>query len=159
MERLRKLVFFGTFLCAVVLFVVGCGNNDEKVVDGNKDKPLFTSELEDAEGLQLNGEGYGFDEFDLEIDVDGVETIDINFEAKENFEAEYVNKLQDFHLKENEAMDALHELFIHARITKETSEKDAIERVLEFLHIDHYSKFDLDINFNEGTILDINDEE
>lgn len=152
-----KSKLFGTILFAGILLIGGCGNNDEKVVDGNKDKPLITTEPEDAGGSLEHGDGYGFSEFDLEIEIDGMDTIDLDYEVKKKAEAEYENKIQDFHLKDVKAMDAIHELFMVILITKDTPEDEVKHKILQFLHIDDYSKFDLDVTFDDGTKLEIVD--
>ena len=140
-----------------VLLVGGCGTNGKKVVDGNKDKPLITTEPEDAGGSIQHGDGYGFTEFNLEIDVDEVETIDIDYEVKKFAEAEYENKLENFYLYDQEAMDAIHELFMEIRITNVMPEEEVIQKIIQFLRVDHYSRFELEVDFDDGTKLDIND--
>lgn len=157
MARLKNLKLFSSILFVAVLFIGGCGSKDEKVADETKDKPLITTEAEDAEGSIEHGDGYGFTEFELEIDVEGEDMIEMDYEAEEKLKAEYMNKLQDFDLKEKEAMDAIHEFFMEVRITKDTPKEEVIEKILQSLHIDHYSKFNLEILFDEGTVLEIND--
>ena len=152
-----KHKLLGIILLAGVLLIGGCGNSDKKVVDGNKDKPLITTEPEDEGGSLEHGDGYGFSEFDLEIDIDGADAIDIEYKVEKEAEAEYENNLQDFHLKDDKAMDAIDELFINILISKDTPEDEMKKNILQFLHIDDYSKFDLEINFDDGTKLEIKD--
>lgn len=154
---MNKHKIFGIILSAGVLLIGGCGNSDEKVVDGNKDKPLITTEAEDAGGSAEYGDGYGFSEFDLEIDIDGADAIDIDYKVEKKAEAEYENNLQDFHLKDDKAMDAIHELFMNILISKDMPEDEMKRNILQFLHIDDYSKFDLEIKFDDGTKLEIKD--
>ena len=154
---MKKYKLFGIILSAGVLLIGGCGNSDKKVVDGDKDKPLITTEPEDEGGSIEHGNGYGFSEFDLEIDIDGADAIDIDYKVERKAEAEYENNLQDFHLKDEKAMDAIHQLFIAILVTKDTPEDEVKKNILQFLHIDDYSKFDLEINFDDGKKLEIID--
>ena len=146
-------------LLAGVLLIGGCGNSGKKVVDGNKDKPLITTEAEDEGGSLQHGDGFGFSEFDLEVDVEGADAIDIKYKVERQAEAEYENNLLDFHLKDAKAMDAIRELFVNILITKDTPEDEVKKNILQFLHIDDYSKFDLEIVFDNGQLLEIIDGE
>ncbi|MCZ2260329.1 YusW family protein [Sporosarcina sp. G11-34] len=154
-----KLKLFGTILFASVLLIGGCGNSNKKVVDGNKDEPLITSEPEDEGGSMETGDGYGFSEFDLEIDIDGADAIDLDYKVVKKVEAEYENKLQDYHLKDEPAMAKIHDLFMDIKITKDTPEDEVKQKILQFLHIDNYSKFDLEVVFDNGQLLEIIDGE
>ena len=156
---MKKHKIFGIILSTGVLLIGGCGNSDEKVVDGNKDKPLITTEAEDAGGSAEYGDGYGFSEFDLEIDIDGADAIDIDYKVKRKAEAEYENNLQDFDLKDDKAMDAIHELFMNILISKDMPEDEVKKNILQFLHIDDYSKFNLEVVFDNGQLLEIIDGE
>ena len=154
---MKKYKLFGMLLLAGILLIAGCGNNDDKVVDGNKDKPLLTTEPEDEGGSLQHGDGYGFTDFELEIDVDGAEAIDLLYKVDEEVEGKYVNKLQDFNLKDEEALNSIRELFTNILITKDTPKDEVKTNILQFLHIDEYSKFDLEIVFDTGEMLEITD--
>jgi len=150
---------FGTILFASVLLIGGCGNSNKKVVDGNKDEPLIKSELEDEGGSMETGNGYGFSEFDLEIDIDGADAIDLDYKVEKKIEAEYDNEIQDFHLKDGPAMTEIHELFMYIKITKDTPDDEVKQKILQYLQIEDYSKFDLEVVFDNGQLLEIIDGE
>jgi len=150
---------FGTILFASVLLIGGCGNSNKKVVDGNKDEPLITSEPEDEGGSMETGNGYGFSEFDLEIDIDGADAIDLDYKVEKKIEAEYDNEIQDLHLKDGPAMTEIHELFMYIKITKDTPDDEVKQKILQYLQIEDYSKFDLEVVFDNGQLLEIIDGE
>jgi len=156
---LIKLKLFGTILFASVLLIGGCGNSNKKVVDGNKDEPLITSELEDEGGSMETGNGYGFSEFDLEIDIDGADAVDLDYKVEKKIEAEYENEIQDLHLKDGPAMTEIHELFMAIKITKDTPNDEVKQKILQYLQIEDYSKFDLEVVFDNGQLLEIIDGE
>ncbi len=152
----------GLVLFAGVLVLGGCGNKDNKVVDGNKDDPMFTTEAEVEGGSLESGDGYGFSEFDLEIKVDGADTIDLDYKVKDkadtDIKAEYENKIENFDLKDEDALNEMRELFIAILITKDTPPEEVKDEILKFLHIEDYSKFELDVLFDDGVKLEIDDE-
>lgn len=52
-------------------------------------------------------------------------------------------------------MDVLDILFKEIRLTKDTPEDQAMNEILKFFEIDDYSKFELNVHFDEGTELRI----
>ena len=157
---MRKSKFLTITIFASVLFIVGCGNNenDNKSSVESRDEPIISSEVEDRGGTLQFGAGYGFSDFDLEIDVDGKDAIDIDYEVNtqdNTFEVEYKNNIQDFHLKDEEAMNAVHEFFVEAQISNEKPKDKIMREILESLNIEDYSKFELEVNFNDDTSLSI----
>lgn len=154
MYALRKLLFLSMILLVGALLFAGCG---KKSVDGKKDEPALTTERETEGGSIETGAGFGFTIFDLEIDIDGEDAIDVDYDVSKQANADYKNKLNDFDLEGDKAMDKAVILFNEIRITKDTPEDQVIEKILKFYEIDHYSKFELRVDFDEGTELRIND--
>jgi hypothetical protein len=158
---LRKSKFLLITIFASVLLIVGCGNNNNdksKRSVESRDEPTISADVEDPDGSPYYGAGYGLLDFDLEIDVDGKDAIDINYEVnKQNdkFEAEYKNNIENFHLKDEDAMNAIHEFFMDVQISKKRSNEEVIREILEYLNIEGYSKFDLEVTFDDNTTLTI----
>ncbi|WP_172372462.1 YusW family protein [Sporosarcina jiandibaonis] len=158
---MRKSKFLMITIFASVFLVVGCGNNnnDNKRSVESRDEPLISAEIEDRDGSYYYGAGYGFLDFDLEIDIDGKDAIDINYEVdKQNdtFEAEYKNNIENFHLKNEEAMNAIDEFFNEVLLnTENKSKEDLMREILESLNIEDYSKFDLEITYDDNSTLTI----
>ena len=159
---MRKSKFLIITIFTSVLLIAGCGNNDNnnKRSVESRDEPHFSSEIEDRGGSLQFGAGYGFSDFDLEIDIDGKDAIDIDYKIdtqNDTFKVEYKNNIQDFHLKDEEAMNAVHDFFMEAQISNEKPKDKIIREILESLNIEGYSKFDLEVNFNDDTSLSIHE--
>jgi hypothetical protein len=141
-----------------VLLIAGCGKENGKSSVVSRDEPTMSSDVEDKGGSLQHGAGYGLLDFDLEIDIDGKDAIDINYEVnKQNdtFEAEYENNIEDFHLRDEDAMNAIDQFFMDVKIAKDKPKEEIIREILEYLNIEGYSKFDLEIKFDDDTTLTI----
>ena len=55
------------------------------------------------------------------------------------------------------AFDEIDKLFTYILVTKATPGEELINKVMKFYNIDAYSEFKLYIDFDDGTVLDIND--
>lgn len=156
--RISKFLTITIF--ASVLLIAGCGNNenDNKRSVESRAEPIISSEVEDRGGTLQFGAGYGFSDFDLEIDIDGKDAIDIDYEVNtqnDSFEVEYKNNIQDFHLKDEDAMNAVHQFFMEVQISNDKPKDKIMREVLESLNIEDFSKFDLEVDFNDDTKLTI----
>ena len=155
---MKNFKLLGTILFTSALIISGCGNDSADVVDnGERDEPLFVNKLDVEGGSLEHGDGYGFREFDLEIDINGKDAIDVDYNVTENAEAEYKNELTNVNVEGAKAMNEVDKLFMDILITKDTPEDVVIEKILEFLRVETYSKFELEVDFVDGTKLDIKD--
>ncbi|QUW21077.1 hypothetical protein JSQ81_14830 [Sporosarcina sp. Marseille-Q4063] len=155
---MRKSKFLMITIFASVLLIAGCGKNNNKSSVESRDEPTISSEVEDRDGSLYFGDGFGLLDFDLEIDIDGKDAIDIDYEVnKQNdtFEAEYKNNIENFHLKDEDAMNAIDEFFLDVKIAKDKPKEVIMREILESLNIEDYSKFDLEITFDDDTTLTI----
>ena len=144
------------FLFAV-LILGACGNSSKNADNPKREDATIILKNEKEGGTLNTGDGYGFDKFDLEIEVDGQDAIDAEYEVTKNLEAKYVNKLANLNLKNEEAFAKLDEFFVKIKLTHDMSNKDIIDRIMEWFGLDTYTKFDLEIDFDDGTKLDIED--
>lgn len=155
---MKKLKIIGTMMLGGSLLLSGCGNIGDSADEPGTEDALIINESNKEGGSIETGEGYGFTQFDLEIDVDGEKTIDIDYDAEEEeFKAEYENTLNKIKLEDKEAIDELHLLFMDIRLTNETTEEEAKTKILEWFEIESYSKFDLKADFDDGTTLTVQD--
>lgn len=136
------------------LIISACG---KKMTDTPKDDPTLTTELETEGGSIESGDGYGFTLFDLELITDQDETINIWYDVSKKANATYDNSIEDLHLEEQEAMDQTFIIFDAIRLNKDTPEDQAIEDILKHFEIEDYTKFKLDVDFDENTKLRIDD--
>ncbi|AOV08913.1 YusW family protein [Sporosarcina ureilytica] len=149
---MRKWKFLSLILIISVLVIGACG---KKPADDTKNDPVLTTEKETEGGSIESGDGFGFTIFDLEIDINGEDAIDVSYDVTEQADADYKNKLNEIDVEGAKAMDELDILFKEIRLTKDTPEDQAINDILKFYEIDDYSKFELNVNFDEGTELRI----
>lgn len=158
---MRNTLRAGMFLFFAVLILGACGNSNKDVGKG-PDEPLQKNNTltikDDVEGGTMNsGESFGFDKFDLEIEVDGQEVVDAQYLLDRTPSATYENKLAGLNLEGKEAFQKLNDLFMDIMLTKDTSEKDAIDKIMKWFGLDTYTKFDLEVNFSDGSKLDIDE--
>ena len=156
MKALRKLRFLGILLIISMLIIAGCS---KRSANDPKDDPVIGTG-EDNTGGSFDfgtGDGHGFDKFDLEIDFDEHDQIKIHYDVTEQVEADFKNTFENFDLEGKEAMDKIHEYFSHLLLTSGMLEEEVIRKTLQFFNLKDYSKFELDIDFAEGSELQIRD--
>ncbi|SIT70346.1 YusW family protein [Edaphobacillus lindanitolerans] len=113
------------------------------------------------DGYEETQQGYGFKVFDLEIDVDGQDAIDADYKTEEDgtFEADYKNTIQgvdyDNDRNQKEAIDELDKLFKDILLDQQMSEEKVKKNVLRALDVQDYSKFDLEVEFDDGKKMKI----
>ena len=144
-------------LLMAVLVLSACGNASKNADDPTREDATIIYEDEKEGGTLNTGDGYGFNNFDLEIEVDGQDTIDAEYEVNKLHESKYVNRLASLNLKDQEAFDKLDEFFTKIMLTHDMSNQDVIDKIMEWFGLDTYTKFDLEVNFDDGTNLDIED--
>lgn len=154
MNILRKLGTLSVLLIIGLLVISGCS---KRTANAPKDDPVISTETENAGGSLEHGDGYGFNEFELEIEFSNDEEIEIDFDVTKEAKASFKNTLQNLDLKDNEAMDKIGELFDNLLLNKDMPDEEVIEKILDFYEVENYSKFELEVDFDEGTKLRIKD--
>lgn len=154
MDSVKRLTWLGIILIVGLLVMGACG---KKMTDETKDDPTLTTDRETEGGSLESGDGYGFTIFDLDIEVNGEDMIAIDYDVSEKAEAEYENKSKGIDLNGTAAMDEVFILFNAIRVDKDTPEDQVISDILKHYELDDYSKFELTIDFDEGTKLRINE--
>ncbi|MER2089037.1 MAG: YusW family protein [Sporosarcina sp.] len=152
---MKKLSAVAAILLTSALMLGACGNFGKNADKPNREEADIILEDEKAGGSIETGNGYGFSSFDLDIDVEGKDAVEADYDVKKNADAEYVNKLKNVQLKDNKAMDEFNKMFVEIRITKDTPKQEVIDNILQWFGLDAYSKFDLEVEFDDGTFLDI----
>lgn len=135
----------------------GCGNFGKNADKPNREEATLIHEDEKAGGSVETGDGYGFTTFDLEIDVEGKDAIEAAYDVTGNLKVDYENKLSNKKLTGSDAMNELSKLFMDILITKDTPQQEVIDKILKYYRLDMYSKFDLEVDFDDGTKLNIED--
>ena len=152
---MRKLQFIRVAALMGALVLGGCGNFGKDADKPNRENATIIHEKEKEGGSLETGGGYGFTSFDLDIGVDGKDAIEAGYKIDKKLDVEYDNKLTNVKLTNNKAMDELDKLFMDILITKDTPPQEVIDKVLKWYGLEGYSKFDLEVDFDDGTILDI----
>ncbi|KXH81953.1 YusW family protein [Sporosarcina sp. HYO08] len=153
---MKKLGIIWMILCTSILIVSGCGNLGKNADQPQREEADIIHEDEKEGGSLETGAGYGFTSFDLDIDVNGKDTIEADYETTENqLKAEYIDARNNVQLQDTKAMDELHKLFMKILIRHDTPQQEVIDKILEWYAIDQYSKFDLEVHFDDGTTLNI----
>jgi hypothetical protein len=147
----------GVIVVVGALLMGGCGNFGKNADTPNREEAVIINEDEKTGGSIETGEGYGFTSFELDIDVDGKDAIEADYDVTENADADYENKLKNIKLKNNKAMDELNKMFLEIRITKDTPQQEVMDKILQWYGLETYTKFDLEVDFDDGTLLDIKD--
>lgn len=154
---MKKVVTAGSVLFAAVLFAGGCGNfSKDAGKDDRAEADIVTTDEKEG-GDRDNGDGYGFSKFDLEIDVNGEDAVDADYEVEKDFDPEYQNKQNSIDVKGDDAMNELDKLFINLNLESNMSGEEARDKILEYYQIEDYSKFDLTVNFDDGKTLNYED--
>lgn len=154
MKALTKLRVLGILLIISMLMIGGCS---KRSANAPKDDPVIETETENAGGSLEHGDGYGFDKFELEIDFDEHDQISIDYDVAKRAEADFENTFENYDLEDEEAMEKIREYFIYLLLTKDMPEDEVIKKTLQFFNLQDYSKFELDVDFDEGTKLRIDD--
>ncbi|WP_158233662.1 MULTISPECIES: YusW family protein [unclassified Sporosarcina] len=134
-----------------ILILGGCSSKDEAP---DNDDPALGYEDEDKGSTMNTGDGYGFTDFDLTIKKDD-KKIETDYEDVKPSDAEYVNEFQEVDLEGNEAIDDMHKMFMEILIDSETTEEEAIDRILQWYGLDDYDEFKLDVEFTDDKSLHI----
>ena len=152
---MRKLTLLIAATLLGALMLSGCGNFGKNADKPNREDATIILEDEKAGGSLETGDGYGFTSFELDIEVDGKDAIEANYQMDKKLDVDYDNKLTNIKLKDSAAMDELGKLFMDILITKDTPPQEVIDKILKWYQLDSYSKFDLEVDFDDGTRLDI----
>ena len=156
---MKRLMTLGSLLFASALVVSGCGNVGEDADTDNREEADIITNQEKEGGDIETGDGYGFTELNLEIEVDGEDAIDVDYKVEEDFDPEYQNALTNIDLEGDDAMDELDKMFKTVNFESNMSEEEARDKILEFYQIAEYSDFKLNVHFDDDTDLTYKDEQ
>lgn len=150
MSLMRMLSIAGV---SSILLLGGCSDKDEA-----PDNDDAVSIEDESEGSTVNtGDGYGFTDFDLTIKKDD-KKIETDYEDVKPDDAEYLNEFQEVDLEGNEAIDDMHKMFMEILIDSDTTEEEAIDRILQWYGLDDYDEFKLDVKFTDDKSMNIDEQ-
>ncbi|WP_339252433.1 YusW family protein [Sporosarcina sp. FSL W8-0480] len=170
-----------SFASALLLMLIGCGT------DGQKEEPTVKDEALAVSGNETNAQGettsqkattknqnndssnqdmlqsmdeLDYAEFELEVEYAGDTEYEVEIETKSvgNVKAEIEDSLNHVEKNGTEAFDELYPLVQKLTITQQTNKDEAISEVLKTFNLpEDYTKFDLEITFNDGTKIEFED--
>lgn len=160
---MKKFVTF-SFVSALSLMLIGCGTENRKEEPTVKEETTVTEEptLKEetpADMLQNMGE-LDYVEFELEVEYAGDNEYEAELETDSigTVKAKIEDELNHVEKNGAEAFDELHPLVQKLTISQQTKKDEAISEVLKTFNLPtDYTKFDLEITFNDGTKIEFED--
>lgn len=161
MKKIGTLSFAG----ALSLMLIGCGT------DGQKEEPTVKEETpadikeetikeETPADMLQNMDELDYVEFELEVEYAGDTEYEAELETKSvgTVIAKIEDELNHVRKDGTEAFDELYPLVQELTITQQTNKDEAIAEVLKTFNLPtDYTKFDLEITFNDGTKIEFED--
>ena len=101
------------------------------------------------EGDEELGSKYGFTFLDVSADTNEMkEALKVTYdEKKDKTEAMYENKIDDFYLHGNAAMEKLDKIFEKLELDPEMDDEDMIKKAAEAFEVNDYKSLTLDVKF------------
>lgn len=96
-------------------------------------------------------------EVEIEVDIDGKDAVDLEYDSKDLSDNEYKNYLTNEAFKGEEAKSKVTSLLDELSIHKETTQDDAIQQVMHLFNIDHYSKIEISYKYEDGSKIKFKD--
>jgi uncharacterized alpha/beta hydrolase family protein len=129
-------VLFIVLLCSL-LILGACSNRNIVTKD------------EDEKDKDSLGSKYGFTFLDVVADTNEMkEALKVTYdEKKDKTEAMYENKIDDFYLHGNAAMEKLDKIFEELELDPEMDDEDMIKKASEAFEINDYKSLKLDVKF------------
>ncbi|MCM3709600.1 YusW family protein [Sporosarcina luteola] len=161
MKKIGTLSFAG----ALSLMLIGCGT------DGQREEPTVKEETpadikeetikeETPADMLQNMDELDYVEFELEVEYAGDNEYEAELETKSvgTVIAKIEDELNHVRKDGTEAFDELYPLVQQLTITQKTNKDEAIAEVLKTFNLPtDYTKFDLEITFNDGTKVEFED--
>lgn len=145
-DSMKKLRFLAI---AMTFFLMGC-TNASPTEERSTDQPLVNTPNE------IERKDYGFSKFDLEIEVADDTMIEVEYDATEsNFDAQFENYNDNIKLKDEAAMEQIDSFFNAISISQESEDEQLINAILHYFDIAHYTEFEVEVDFNDGTTKEI----
>lgn len=156
----KKLLLTALMLSSAMV-LAACGDSDEVTEpvapEQETQESENTSDASPSGGVEeenIGGGTFGFTEFSVDADYPELDdAVDISYEEdKDRVEAEYSNRFSEQNLSGNDAMDELEPAFQQLEITKDSTDDEAIQQVVEAFGLeDGYTSMEVEVRFEDGT--------
>lgn len=129
------------YLASTVILAVGLAACNDK------------EEVTNVPGDVADNKAYAFNEFSLEVKYSTTSSYEASFDNEQNkTEAEIDDTVNNEKLTGNEALKKLDPFLKQLTFDANTPNEEVIAEVLRVFNLDQsYTKFDLDVRFNDGT--------
>lgn len=171
-----------SFASVLSLMLIGCGTDGQKEEPTVKEETPAASENETNAQSEASSTGAAnaeqntdtsnqedmlqrmdeldYAEFELEVEYAGETEYEAELETKSvgTVKAKIEDELNHVEKNGTEAFDELYPLVQKLTITQQTNKEEAISEVLKTFNLPtDYTKFDLEITFNDGTKIEFED--
>lgn len=183
---MKRLVITGVSVMALALAGCGTNAKDDKVEENSNaanppvEQPLepatdetnqntdgavpdttTDSSTDSATGdMQANMDKLSFKEIELDVSYGKDKEYEAEIEQDENepIKAKVEDELNEIYLKGQEAFDDVYSKVKNLDVTKDSSQQETIDRILEAFNLQaDYEKFEVEIKFNDGSKLEVED--
>ncbi|MCJ7839795.1 YusW family protein [Lederbergia sp. NSJ-179] len=119
-----------------------------------------TNDSDDQEQMKSQMDKLDFAEIEMEISYGKDQEYEAEIEQDKNrpIEAKVEDEINNEFLKGKEAFDSIYTKAEKLTLTKDSSDQETIDQVLNAFGLDKdYEKFEVEITFNDGSRLDVED--
>lgn len=113
-----------------------------------------------GEDMQAKMDELDIYEFEIEVSYGKNKEYEAKIDQDEEHpvKAEIEDELNDVYLNGQEAFDQLYDIIKDLTLTKDSSKEEAIDQILQGFDLaNDYEKFDLEINYHDGSELEVED--
>ncbi|ARF13903.1 MULTISPECIES: YusW family protein [Sporosarcina] len=131
-------------------------NTDEAVPDTTTDSSTDST----TGDMQAEMDKLSFKEIELDVSYGKDKEYEAEIEQDQNepIKAKVEDELNEIYLKGQEAFDDVYSKVENLDVTKDSSQQEAIDRILKAFNLQaDYEKFEVEIKFNDGSKLEVED--
>lgn len=128
--------------------------------DSTDDSETDTTTDSAAGDMQADMDQLSFKEIEIEISYGNDQEYEAEIEQDNNepIKAKVEDEVNNMYLKDQEAFDDLYPKVKNLDLTKDSSDQETIDQVLDIFDLQaDYEKFDVEIKFNDGSKLEVED--
>lgn len=136
------------------------GIEDKSAEDSETDATTDSTTDAAAGDTQADMEQLSFKEIEVEVSYGDDKEYEAEIEQDNNepIKAKVEDELNDVYLKDQEAFDDLYPKVKNLDLTKDSSDQATIDQVLDIFDLQaDYEKFEVEIKFNDGSKLEVED--
>ncbi|MEH6941791.1 YusW family protein [Bacillus sp. JJ722] len=155
-------------MCAGLLVLGACGNNDDNdkdtvnnppenapVENGNDNDTVDNagSSTDNKNNTATNTDSIPFTSFDLDVDYDNYKSFEVDYDNEtDGMEAKIEDELNNRTLRGDEALAEMRSRFESYKFDKNTAPDEVINEVIKSFDLkEDYKQVDLEIKFADGT--------